>query len=795
MAVPAVPGTAYGAAGEAGNAVYTAEHRHVWKYEQQGTDLVTAVCQENGESCDVGRINLTLRVEKDSENQNSVVVLADGLPLSENDSRNISYRVRYYNQKGSSIGTQPPKKNGEYKVRVIFGSSGTLSSRPYVEADYIIQHTHSWKYEKPQGSSVMTAVCQGKEGSCEAGKIALTLRVEKGSGSQRRAVVLANGTELPGYNDWNIQYQIRYFDQNGSDMGTQSPTENGKYKVRAIFEDSSLPSDKSYLEADYTIQHTHSWRYERPWGGENAVTAVCQGEEGSCEAGKITLTLRVEKDSKNQKKVLVLADGKELPADNTWNIPYRIRYFNKNGGSIGTAPPKKNGEYKVRAVFGDNWQSSSAPYVEGDYTIQHTHEWKYEKTWEESSVVTAVCQGTEGSCDAGRIPLTLRVEKDADNQNRAVVLADELELPRNNSWGIQYKIMYLNQYGTSMGTQPPTENGEYKVRAVFGSSGQSSGAPYLEADYTVRNQPTWEQKDSRSGITVSMKSHYDRKSKVPVPQLNMALEDGAGVTYYYNTKAQNTGGVQWSAQKGKNLKAGTYYMYAVIGETAHYRSYITPVCKFTVHADHKWNLPKDLSAKSETEKTISCRYCGKTQTVTLPAKTVSIAMGKSKLIKSKGCTFGKVKKKYFSLSSSGRMTARADSKYYRSMKTSVPVTVKAYGKTYHMKVKLVIPAPEVKVTRRKAVGRNESGFRFEFRYYVPNADKMQVWMDEVNRFEEPGKMKKYFKKYFSNPRPVSPPYINLSNRNLEKAQTVTFHIRACYGQNKSRAVRKNYRYN
>ena len=144
------------------------------------------------------------------------------------------------------------------------------------------------------------------------------------------------------------------------------------------------------------------------------VTAVCQETQGFCDAGRTALTLRVEKDSQNKKRAVVLADGTELSESNDWGISYRLRYYNQNGGSIGTQPPQKNGKYKVRAVFGTSQTSAMAPYLEADYTIQHIHSWKYEKSWEGSSVVTAVCQETEGFCDAGRMELTLKVEKESD---------------------------------------------------------------------------------------------------------------------------------------------------------------------------------------------------------------------------------------------------------------------------------------------------------------------------------------------------------------------------------------------
>ncbi len=795
MTVPAGPVTAYGAQVSGINEIYTAAHHHVWKYKQQGAGLVTAVCQETQGLCDAGQINLTLTVEKDSRNQNKAVLLADGIELSGSDDRDISYQIRYYDQNGSSIGTQPPQKNGKYKVRAIFGASQTSTKAPYLEADYTIQHTHSWKYDKSwEGASVVTAVCQETQGFCDAGRTALTLRVEKDSQNKKRAVVLADGTELSESNDWGISYRLRYYNQNGGSIGTQPPQKNGKYKVRAVFGTSQTSAKAPYLEADYTIQHTHNWKYEKSWEGSSVVTAVCEGNEGFCDAGRIALTLRVEKDSENKKRAVVLADGAELSGSNDWDISYRLRYYDQNGSSIGTQPPQKNGKYKVRAVFGSSQTSAMAPYLEADYTIQHIHSWKYEKSWEGSSVVTAVCQETEGFCDAGRMELTLKVEKESDyteepRDSRVTVSADGMPLAQDNEFGITYKIEYFQDteaqpdYGWS---GEPREPGTYGVKVTFG--GKDSA--FIKDTFTIH--PI--EKESRSGITVKMKSHYDQKGKMPAPQLNRELEDGAEITYYYSMENQNTGGGEWSVSEGKKLKAGIYYMYAVIGETDDYKSYATPVCKFTVHADHKWNMPGHLSKKKATKKTVSCSYCGKREKIKLPAKTVSVVMGKSVVIKSKGCTFGKVSKKYFSLSSSGKITTKADPQYYHSMKTSVPVSVKACGKTYNMKVKLAIPAPKVNLIYRKSVVRNEPGLRFEFQYYVPKADKVQVWMDEVNRFEKSGEIKQYFEKHFSNPRPGKTPYIHLANRGLKKAQTVTFHIRACYGPNKSRAVQKSYRY-
>ena len=45
---------------------------------------------------------------------------------------------------------------------------------------------------------------------------------------------------------------------------------------------------------------------------------------------------------------------------------------------------------------------------------------------------------------------------------------------------------------------------------------------------------------------------------------------GGEITYYYNTTNSNEGGTEWKDIEAETLKAGTYYMYAVVGATDHY---------------------------------------------------------------------------------------------------------------------------------------------------------------------------------------------------------------------------------
>ena len=80
--------------------------------------------------------------------------------------------------------------------------------------------------------------------------------------------------------------------------------------------------------------------------------------------------------------------------------------------------------------------------VSGD-TTPHAHQWVYTKNQQE---VTAECQGQ--GCEAGKISLTLKVEKESDyaeepQASRVSVSANGMPLLRENEWGIQYEIQYF----------------------------------------------------------------------------------------------------------------------------------------------------------------------------------------------------------------------------------------------------------------------------------------------------------------------------------------------------------------
>lgn len=632
-------------------------------------------------------------------------------------------------------------------------SNGNVPSEN--ESGGVSENAHEWEYVADENRQQITAACKNHQSE----SVNLTLKVEKNSTNQYKAAVLVNGVELPAVNDWKIEYQIKYLDKSDTDLGTTAPEENGEYKARAVF---GASENAPYLETNYTIAHQHEWKYEQM---QNAVSVNCQGTEGKCEAETIHLTLNVIKESDYTEdpgsRVSISANGQNLDLDEL-GITYKFVYFTDIDGKPGDTPlqqePRDSGTYYVRAIFGDE-NSENKGIIEDRFLIK--------------KVV---------------ISSNLAVK-----MNNYKYKADKVEGP-SLSEAIETKTITYYYYRENeenpleLKNDPSNDPGILSANTYYVSAEytQSSNENYIYKTEKTRFQV---EKADRSGVKVSIQN-YDLKGKRPEPQLVGECGENPQIVYYYSKQNKTTGGIKWDAKKPEK---GTYYMYAVIGETANYNGYTTPTQKFTVYADHKWNnLPKKLTSKAQKKK-IQCAYCKEVKNITLPKKTINVLLGETVTLTSKECTFSlgksaKVKKAYFTISKKGKITTKSKSKYYKSMKTSVPVTVKTYGKTYSMTVKLKIPKPKAKIKCSKITHGNVSGRRFAFEYNIPGADRIQVRLAKGNTTQ----IKKELDRYISAKKSTGDSYIDLTDQFLKKTlkNKVAFKIVAYYGKNKSEVLTK-----
>ena len=139
------------------------------------------------------------------------------------------------------------------------------------------------------------------------------------------------------------------------------------------------------------------------------------------------------------------------------------------------------------------------------------------------------------------------------------------------------------------------------------NTGVISGTPSAvgTATFTVKAENSVGSATKELSITIAKPQQYGKVSmddyvygETPsTPSLTDRTGDGS-VTYYYTTTDSNSGGTKWENIQADTLNAGTYYMYAELGETENYSSFTTACVKFRVlRAMPTCTKPTGLTAK------------------------------------------------------------------------------------------------------------------------------------------------------------------------------------------------------
>ena len=136
---------------------------------------------------------------------------------------------------------------------------------------------------------------------------------------------------------------------------------------------------------------------------------------------------------------------------------------------------------------------------------------------------------------------------------------------------IQYSTDQIN-WSTTKPTATNVADSKTIYVRVLGDSNHNTTTP-VSANITI----------TRANITpqVSM-TGYTYGGTKSTPSISGNIENGE-VTYYYNTTNSTTGGTAWSeVTSSTSINAGTYYMYAEVGETANYNRTTTTAVEFVV---------------------------------------------------------------------------------------------------------------------------------------------------------------------------------------------------------------------
>ena len=142
-------------------------------------------------------------------------------------------------------------------------------------------------------------------------------------------------------------------------------------------------------------------------------------------------------------------------------------------------------------------------------------------------------------------------------------------------------------------------------------------------------------------------------------------------------------------------------------------------------------------------------------------------------------------KKYFTVNGkNGTITTK---KYYKKkIKNTIPVKISAAGKVYTVKVKIVIPAPKVTISRAKLIIGGKDAYQYKLKYDIKNATKIKVRVLPGCVSDSTRKaMNNYFDSKTAQSKGVV--WFRVMKTTLNKSK-IKFQVVAYYGDNQSEAV-------
>lgn len=282
-----------------------------------------------------------------------------------------------------------------------------------------------------------------------------------------------------------------------------------------------------------------------------------------------------------------------------------------------------------RAAYGDRTKNGSAMYdnngtVDLSGLIAEGGTAVLGSVTDDAGVLAGTCSVSEGilrfgfADDASKVGRTAKVKVNvtgADNYEDytiTVILTVEAKLTPSPEGALTLSPAEIT-YGEKLGAIAISGTMQADGRTVAGTftwqepdtvldAGTHAGAAwkfmpddtktYVEATGTVTVQVN----RAAQSAAVSM-AGYTYNDAPSAPSLTYKVGDGRAV-YYYGTENTASGGTRWENVQPTTLDAGTYYMYAVIGETDNYREFTTAAVQFVVEkATPDYTKPTGVTAK------------------------------------------------------------------------------------------------------------------------------------------------------------------------------------------------------
>lgn len=475
-------------------------------------------------------------------------------------------------------------------------------------------HEHDWSYTLGSDGTAISAECGNADGLCgnpNGGSV--TIAPPSGGliydGSAKAARLTKTGWTAADVGE--ITYQ-----KDGSALSA-APVDAGTYTAGITVGGQTASVTYTIRQAapqagDFAFSPPDTLTYDG-----SAKTAKVAARAGVAGMGGVTV-----KYYRNGVKV-------EQPADvGTYNVRIDVA----EGKNYDAAADLKDDSWTFtihRAAYGDRTVNGSAMYdnngtVDLSSLIAEGGTAALGSVTDDAGVLAGTCSVSEGilrfgfADDASKVGRTAKVKVNvtgADNYEDytiTVILTVEAKLTPSPEGALTLSPAEIT-YGEKLGAIAISGTMQADGRTVAGTftwqepdtvldAGTHAGAAwkfmpddtktYVEATGTVTVQVN----RAAQSAAVSM-TDYTYNDAPSMPSLTYKVGDGSAV-YYYGTENAASGGTKWEDVQPTTLDAGTYYMYAVIGETDNYKEFTTAAVQFVVEkATPDYTKPSGLTAK------------------------------------------------------------------------------------------------------------------------------------------------------------------------------------------------------
>lgn len=475
-------------------------------------------------------------------------------------------------------------------------------------------HEHDWSYTLGSDGTAISAECGNADGLCgnpNGGSV--TIAPPSGGliydGSAKAARLTKTGWTAADVGE--ITYQ-----KDGSALSA-APVDAGTYTAGITVGGQTASVTYTIRQAvpqagDFAFSPPDTLTYDG-----SARTAAVAARAGVAGMGGVTV-----KYYRNGVKV-------EQPADvGTYNVRIDVA----EGTNYDAAADLTDDSWTFtihRAAYGDRTKNGSAMYdnngtVDLSSLIAEGGTAVLGSVTDDAGVLAGTCSVSEGilrfgfADDASKVGKTAKVKVNvtgADNYEDytiTVTLMVEAKLTPSPEGALTLSPAEIT-YGEKLGAIAISGTMQADGRTVAGTftwqepdtvldAGTHAGAAWK---FTPDDTKTYEAVTGTVAVQVNRAAQsaavsmadYTYNDAPSVPSLTYQVGDGSAV-YYYGTENAASGGTKWEDVQPTTLDAGTYYMYAVIGETDNYREFTTAAVQFVVEkATPDYTKPSGLTAK------------------------------------------------------------------------------------------------------------------------------------------------------------------------------------------------------